>query len=358
MASIKQRGNKWQVRIHRDKQTRSRTFTLRTDAERWGREQDIQFDRQGSGLLPDAVGPKPPSPTLGELIARYKTEVTPGKRGASQEAYKLNALLRHPLTDRPANQIRSTDLARYRDHRSQTMAGNTIKNELNLISAIFNHAVTEWGHELKNPAKGLKRPADSARSVRILHEQGVDLLCATAALLRKNELGALITLATETGARLSELLSIQRTNVDLYRSVIRLTVTKNGEPRHLPLTERALQSAEVLLEQSTGDKLFTRAASHYKWAFKELARRCGFGWATFHGLRHYSVTRMLDAGLGVTEVAAISGHKTLAMLKRYTHHSPNHLQKQIAEKLKNVVANQPKTKANSCHRRSNVSVSS
>jgi integrase len=339
MASIKQRGNKWQVRIHRDNQTKSRTFTLRTDAERWGREQDIYFDRQGSGLIPDAAAPKPPPPTLGELITRYRTEVTPGKRGANQEAYKLNALLRHPLAERPAEQIRSTDLARYRDHRSQTMAGNTVKNELNLISAIFNHAATEWGHELKNPAKGLKRPADSAKSVRILDEKDTDLLCATAVLLKKPGLGALITLATETGARLSELLSIQRTNVDLYRSFIRLTNTKNGEPRHLPLTERALRAVEELLAQSNGDKLFTRPASHYKWAFKELARRCGFEWATFHGLRHYSVTRMLDAGLGVTEVAAISGHKTLAMLKRYTHHSPNHLQKQVAEKLKIVLAN-------------------
>jgi len=39
----------------------------------------------------------------------------------------------------------------------------------------------------------------------------------------------------------------------------------------------------------------------------------------FHDLRHEAVSRLFELGLNPMEVASISGHKTLAMLKRYTH---------------------------------------
>ena len=39
----------------------------------------------------------------------------------------------------------------------------------------------------------------------------------------------------------------------------------------------------------------------------------------FHDLRHEAVSRLVEAGLGDQEVAAISGHKSMQMLRRYTH---------------------------------------
>src|SRR5690606_29181435 len=39
----------------------------------------------------------------------------------------------------------------------------------------------------------------------------------------------------------------------------------------------------------------------------------------FHDLRHEAVSRLVEAGLSDQEVSAISGHKSMQMLKRYTH---------------------------------------
>ena len=39
----------------------------------------------------------------------------------------------------------------------------------------------------------------------------------------------------------------------------------------------------------------------------------------FHYLRHESTSRFFELGLNVVEVAAITGHKDLKMLQRYTH---------------------------------------
>ena len=49
----------------------------------------------------------------------------------------------------------------------------------------------------------------------------------------------------------------------------------------------------------------------------------------FHDLRHEATTRLFEKGLNVMEVAAITGHKDLRMLQRYTHLKPE----TIASKL-------------------------
>ena len=39
----------------------------------------------------------------------------------------------------------------------------------------------------------------------------------------------------------------------------------------------------------------------------------------FHDLRHEATTRLFEKGLNIMEVASITGHKDLRMLRRYTH---------------------------------------
>ena len=39
----------------------------------------------------------------------------------------------------------------------------------------------------------------------------------------------------------------------------------------------------------------------------------------FHDLRHEATSRFFELGLNVVEVAAITGHRDLKMLQRYTH---------------------------------------
>src|SRR5208282_6819713 len=50
----------------------------------------------------------------------------------------------------------------------------------------------------------------------------------------------------------------------------------------------------------------------------------------FHDLRHEATSRLFEKGLAIQEVAAITGHKTWAMLKRYTHPRPEDLLRKLA----------------------------
>ena len=42
----------------------------------------------------------------------------------------------------------------------------------------------------------------------------------------------------------------------------------------------------------------------------------------WHDLRHEAVSRLFERGMNVMEVSAVSGHKSLSQLKRYTHLKP------------------------------------
>jgi integrase len=54
-------------------------------------------------------------------------------------------------------------------------------------------------------------------------------------------------------------------------------------------------------------------------AFERLRARAKMPDLHFHDLRHEAISRLFERGLNVAEVAAISGHRELRMLQRYTH---------------------------------------
>lgn len=56
-----------------------------------------------------------------------------------------------------------------------------------------------------------------------------------------------------------------------------------------------------------------------KQSFKRAVRRAGIAGLRLHDLRHEATSRFFEKGLNVMEVASVTGHKTLQMLKRYTH---------------------------------------
>ena len=131
--------------------------------------------------------------------------------------------------------------------------------------------------------------------------------------------------------RQGEILSLTRDQVDLKRRVVRLTETKNGSARTVPLNRaapavlqqvirfevRPIDTSLMFFGEPGRDGRRRPYCFHPAWtgALRE-ARISGL---RFHDLRHEAVSRLVEAGLGDQEVAAIRGHKSMQMLKRYTH---------------------------------------
>jgi hypothetical protein len=138
--------------------------------------------------------------------------------------------------------------------------------------------------------------------------------------------------------RRGELMGLTWSDIDLPNRKAYLHTSKNGEPRQVPLTQRAIRVLQALSKDDSGIVFPMTLGSlraqfeHAKTYAKPLWKDVGinpFEDLRFHDLRHEALSRLSDAGLNVIELSHISGHRTLSMLKRYVHCS----HKAIFEKL-------------------------
>lgn len=118
--------------------------------------------------------------------------------------------------------------------------------------------------------------------------------------------------------RRGEISSIIWEDIDLQKRIIYLWDTKNGEDRQVPLSSKAVELIESIPKRNDG-RLFGMTAHAISYAFIRACKRVKLEDLHFHDLRHEAISRMFEKNLNVMEVGAISGHKTLQMLKRYTH---------------------------------------
>jgi hypothetical protein len=128
----------------------------RTDATRWARELEAEADR--SGWVADTRLAE--KTTLGDLLTRYRDQVSPTKRSAHTEKARINAMVRRPIAHRTLAKLTSADIATYRDERLKDVAPATVVRELNTLNHAIETALREWGLWLpRNPVKMVRRPS-------------------------------------------------------------------------------------------------------------------------------------------------------------------------------------------------------
>ncbi len=171
MASIRRRGATWQVQVRRQGlRPLVRTFRLKADAELWARQREAEIDR---GDLPTDHRTLR-SLTLSSLLGRYRDTVTPKKRGAAQEHYKLRILLAHSIAGQSLEKLSASDIAAYRDERLSMVAAGTVRRELAVLQHCFEIARSEWGVALpENPVRKIKMPSRAVAGSGVLHRRSL-----------------------------------------------------------------------------------------------------------------------------------------------------------------------------------------
>jgi integrase len=260
--------------------------------------------------------------TLGELLTRYSSQISPTKRSALTEQSRINAMLRRPIVHRTLAKLTSADIATYRDERLRDVVPATVVRELNTLSHAIEIALREWGLWLpRNPVKMVRRPTVPQGRKRRLEDGEEERLLAACDRGRTPLLKRLVILAIETGMRRGELLGLRWEHVHLTKRIVHLPLTKNGESRDVPLSRRATDTLIALskLKQPKVDLVLPISGNAVRLAFERLRTRAKMDDFRFHDLRHEAITRLFERGLNIAEVSAISGHKELRMLQRYTH---------------------------------------
>ena len=330
MASIQKRGSAYRVRITREgKSTLCATFYSRLEALQWGKKTEAQL-RLGLYVESDAI-PNPGHGVLFEVSANhYMKTHTIHKKIVRCETSRLQILIKR-WGNLPVSKVDKSSIISLRDDLLKMgRSGETINHYFNTISKLFQMLNDEWDLDIPNPIKGIKRmPPSKGRSKRVNLELEFSILSGCKKLSLQL-LHSIIQFALQTGMRRGEIMGLTWADIDLANRKAYLHQTKNGEPRQVPLTRQAMAVLESLPKDC--ERVFPMGMSGLRCQFERLKKHlkqdwngCGvnpFNDLRFHDFRHEALSRLSDAGLNVIELSHISGHKTLAMLKRYTH--PSH----------------------------------
>jgi integrase len=241
------------------------------------------------------------------------------------------------------------DLEQYRDRRlAEGKAFSTVRHELDIISQVYEAARFSWRmRDLENPVRHIKRPPAWANPRDVRLKGIVDLRTFLAAVVptskhctkAKREAATRCALALEfaieTSLRRGEVVTITPARTNFHERWIEvaregmLHGNLKGGTRRVALSSRAIQILRALEPRNPHASWFGIPARTLSAAVLRARQKLGIDNVRLHDFRHEATSALFEKGLTPIEVSTMTGHKSLATLKRYTH--PNI--SEIAKKL-------------------------
>lgn len=217
----------------------------------------------------------------------------------------------------------------------KSISSGTVNRYLASLSSVFNYAL-DSGLIDRHPIKGgqVRKLTEGKGRTRILTIEEEDKLIAEAERCTWPSMALFLRLALTTGARKSELRRLRWASVDLERRIAVLPKTKNGEARTLPLVvsvRDALIDAKKVQPLASDYVFFDpkkpKQPKNIDTIWKHVRQRAGLeadredslDRVVLHSTRHTAATKLIRGGANLIQAAAVTGHKTVGMLKKYTH---------------------------------------
>jgi len=350
MASIsKQVGKKglsYKVRIRQpNSPTVTKTFSSKNLAEKWARKTELGIEEGTYFEKREAEKHR-----VSDLIARYISE----ELGNLSHTDRLARHTQLKWWDREIGNLTLNKMSRARlvecrqklkteiNPKGKLRSGATVNRYIAALSAAFGIASTEWQWVQDNPFDGLRREKESDGRTRFLSkDERVALLSACKESTSKN-LYLITLLALSTGMRQAEILTLKWDHVSFERNTITLFKTKNKEVRVVPLVSlaRTLLQEHGKVRSLKNPHVFQgRYQTHAKFprkAWGTALKNAEIENFTFHDCRHSAASELAMNGASLHEIAAVLGHKTLAMVQRYAHLSEQHTLS-VVERMNNAV---------------------
>ncbi|WNV04974.1 site-specific integrase [Candidatus Methylospira mobilis] len=313
--------------------TQSETFERLTDAKKWAQQTESAI-REGRHFK--TVEAK--RHTLAELIDRYTRDVLPGKKDGAHQAAQLawwrEQIGAYTLADiTPALIVEHRDkLAAGETYRKTQRSPATVVRYMAALSHAFTIGVKEYQWLDDTPMRKVTKPKEPKGRVRFLSDDERARLMTACKESTSPLLYTVAVLALSTGARQGEVLGLTWDDIDLNRGRAILRDTKNGDTRAIHLSGHCLELLKELSKVRRIDTALLFPGNRHK--HKPIDLRAHWEKALqaakiedfhFHDLRHSAASYLAMNGATLSEIAEVLGHKTLAMVKRYSHLSDAHV---------------------------------
>jgi len=264
-------------------------------------------------------------------------EVTPDRVAEARDALAAEKFTRgKPRKDKKTGEMIAP--AEYK------RSGATINRYLATLSHAFSLATKEWRLVASNPVRDITKKKEARGRVRFLSDEERIALLAACDASQWKPLLTLVQLALTTGARRGELIRLKWADVSLDPKAARATIhdTKNSDRRVLPLVGKALEALRalklqnsarsayvfpaptVVLDPATGKPQLDAPYENFDAHWYDALTAAGLNNLHFHDLRHSCASYLAAQGASLLEIADVLGHRTMQMVKRYSHLTQSH----------------------------------
>ena len=242
----------------------------------------------------------------------------------SLEHYKTkDSILREPFGERPAAAIAPQEINEWLTKHCKTPA---TANRYRAFMSLAYRLGMENGKVESNPARLVRLRTENNARLRFLTRQEYQKVLAIIARDNPDQVPAFVV-SVYTGMRWGEQFSLMWEQVDPKRRMVRLTQTKNGSARNVPLNSVALdaiKAQQAKVPNTPGDAVFPRPGprSDCRWWFEPALVESKIKDYTWHNNRHTFCSWLALAGVSIKEIQVLAGHKTITMAARYAHLAP------------------------------------
>ena len=303
------------------------SFERKTDADQWARETETDIKRRR--YFPQHEAERH---TLGELIDRQLETVKVDRPHDYERQRVILGWWKDKLGDYTLATITPDLIGRHRDQlqSKEKLAPGTVNRYLSALSKAFSNAVKEWHWLPDNPLRRVSKKPEPRGRVRYLSDEERARLLEACRKSECKPLYLIVLFALTTGMRRGEILGLRWPDVDLERRTAVLQNTKNGDRRSVPIVPEV---ADLLREHGKvrkldNDLVFPSDDASEVWkldkAWYQALTAAKVKDFRFHDLRHTAASYLAMSGASVPELAAVLGHRTLQMVKRYAHLSDQH----------------------------------
>jgi len=287
-------------------------------------------------------------PTIREIVTE-RVECFSGRQRTNEKRYAqwwIDQMGEKTVKDISIGDLRKLMMQLKED---QALSAQTVNHYFGHLRAALNQAVRDSKID-HSPMQGIDLLKTPRGRLRFLTE-GEEMR------LREVMLPAhfrLVRFAILTGLRREEQFSLAWANVDLKNRVLTIPRSKNGDTRHVPLSDEAIEVLKAIRSDtrvtspwcfpSQNPMTHVDAQNFYRRAFLPALAKAGIKDIVWHTLRHTTASRLVMAGVDIRTVSEIMGHKTLAMTMRYSHLSGDHLSRAIGRISEGVIPEVTDTK--------------
>ncbi len=269
--------------------------------------------------------------TFNELATEYHKWAERQKSYHKSKIYLISQLTQM-FGNLPLKRFNSMLLEQYQTEKLKH--GNkpaTVNRLLSTISHMFTKAV-EWDmvdDTMIKKIRKVKLLPEGNKRLRFLNKEECQALIQACS----PHLQPIVITALNTGMRKGEILGLRWDQVDLNHGFILLDKTKNGERREIPINQTLKDTLQSLTIKMGSPYVFIDSLGNrygdVKKSFKTALKKVEIDDFRFHDLRHTAASHLIMAGVDLTTVKELLGHKDISQTLRYSHLAPSHKIKAI-----------------------------